>query len=94
MKIMKKIKAIIQNYKNKKCKTWIGKALQIVIFDNLIRLAFFTSIALLGSIGLGIIESDALIWHILFNIGWIYIVAFVIVGVLYAWGINPFKRKK
>jgi len=80
----------LQKYKQKECKTFIGKALQLFVFHNLTRLMVFSAFGLIGAVGSGLF-SHALIFQIFLGMGIIYLVAFALVGIAYAWIINPIR---
>lgn len=79
----------LQRYKQRDCKTWIGKAIQMLVFHNLTRLMFFISITLIGGIGLGSFNFGELFWTILLVTGLTYTVGFSLLSIIYAWIINP-----
>lgn len=81
----------LQKYKQRECKTLIGKALQMLVFHNLTRLAFFTAIGLIGAIGLGVFESTAVIFQVFLLTGVFYLGIMVVILIIFAWIINPIR---
>ena len=81
---------ILENYKNRKCKTIVGDILQLIVFHNIARLLFFISLSIIG--GFGISYGTSQIWLYLFMSGFYYCAGFVIVAIIYAWLINPNRK--
>ena len=90
---MKKLTEIIENYKKRECKTLLGKCLQLVIFHNLSRLVFFALLTIIGGLAIEFFAASSLIWMILFLTGIGYMFLYCVISLIYAWIINPLKRK-
>jgi len=88
------MKEFLENYKKKDCKTWIGSMIQILVFNNLARLGFFSLLTIIGGIGIGIFQSIATIWVVLFFSGLVYLAIFILVAIAFAWIINPIRSLK
>lgn len=81
----------LQKYKQRECKTFIGKALQLFVFHHLTRLMVFCGLGLIGAVGSGIFFSNALIFQIFLGISLVYLAIFALIGIAYAWIINPIR---
>ena len=77
----------IKKYKERNCKTKIGKFLQRMVFDIFLQLKIFISLILFG----GIINnfSNSIIFVYIYTIGIFGIVIFSTTWILYAFIIQP-----
>jgi len=95
---------LLQNYKNRQCKTWIGKYFQGLTFTWMYKL--YTSIALVtvGAIAYNFIQEGTFLENFvacLYSLGLFGFVLIGVVMILYAFIFNPiralmekFKNKK
>ena len=91
---MKKLLTILKNYKEKKCTTWIGHAIQMLIFHHATRFLFFAALAVIGGIGWQIFAGKVLIFRYLLYVGGAYLILFAAILLIYAFIINPINSKK
>lgn len=80
---------MLDKYKNKKCKTLIGKIFQRLVFHNLTRLLFFSILLIVGGIFTNFSSNNA--WFYMFMIGVCYCVISGIIFVCFGI-INTFKK--
>lgn len=90
---MKKLTEIIKDYKTRECKTLLGKCLQLVVFHDLSRLVFFALLTIIGGLAIEIFAASSLIWLIFFLSGIGYMFLYCVISLIFAWIINPLKRK-
>lgn len=90
---MKKLTEIIKDYKNIECKTLLGKCLQLVIFHDLSRFVFFAILTIISGLAIDFFNVTAFIWFLLFYFGIGYMSLFGIISLIFAWVINPLKKK-
>jgi len=82
----------IENYRNRKCKTWIGKFFQTLVFTHVAKLILFGGLVLFGAVGIGVIESNSIIFALCFKIGLVGLAAYAVIFMVYAWFINPIRE--
>jgi hypothetical protein len=82
-------------HKTKETKTFLGKCLQTIIFNNMFRILFFAILTILGGIFFNI--SNPIISEISYYIliiGAIGSIIHLIIFMIYAWIINPIQSLK
>ena len=82
------MKELLLNYKNRECKTLVGKAIQLFIFHNLTRLIVFIFIWLLGALNCEVLDNPTILWKTAYLIGIGYIVTHTLINLIYAIFIN------
>ena len=84
----------IDKYRNKKCKTIIGKYFQRLFFTWLYKILTSIAFVLIGSIALkfttgGLIES---IFISIYGVGLVSLILIALTFITYAWIINPIRN--
>lgn len=83
---------IIKDFKEKECKNIFCTITQLLIFNNLIKIIFLGVCLLTGAVGIGMVESNAIVFKILFGTGLIGLIVFGIIQLIFAFIINPFTN--
>ncbi len=88
---------ILETYKNRNCKTWLGKILQRIICTTTYKLVIFLLFIISGGI-ISNFTNDSNIVNIIMIIGIYGIIIIFLNMILFAWIINPItnfiKNKK
>lgn len=84
----------LKNYKQKECKTWIGKYFQRLMFTWMYKIYTAAALVLIASIGFGFVSEGGFwenVFSCLYTVGLAFFVVLAVVGITYAWIINPIK---
>lgn len=87
---------MLKNYKNKVCKTCIGKLIQKLVFNTYYQLGFMVILIVLSGISSNIFYDNDAVYNALFLIqiiGWCGISIIALVALVYAFIINPLSKK-
>lgn len=82
---------ILTNYKNKECKTWVGKMFQRLVFNTYYKIGFFLAIIIACAIGFHYVGDKPSIFDVLFAISLSFFVLLAVIALIFAWVINPIK---
>jgi len=94
---------ILQNYKNKQCKTWLGKYFQLLTFTWMYKIYTAIALILIGSISFNFTQEGTFMETFvsgLYSIGFLtfILLAIIMFGAMIFYGIKAFanwlKKKK
>jgi len=88
---------IFENYKNRQCKTWLGKYFQRLTFTWIYKLYTAIGLVLVGAIALNFTQEGSFIENFvsgLYSLGFICIILMTLTFIAYAFIINPFNFLK
>lgn len=84
----------LKNYREKECKTWMGKFFQRLVFTWMYKIYTAAVLVLISSIGFGLVSEGGFgenFFSFLYSIGLGFFVVLAVVSIAYAWVINPIK---
>ena len=81
----------LKQFKTKECKNLLCRFLQLIIFHNVSRLLFFSTFLIVGAIGVG--NSQLKVWEYIFAIGLIYLTAWILISIIFAFIIKKVHKK-
>jgi hypothetical protein len=84
----------LKNYKEKECKTWIGKFFQRLTFTWMYKIYVAIALVIISAIGFGFTYDGSFldnVFYYMYMTGLGLITLVTVVAIVYAWIINPIR---
>lgn len=88
---------MLQNYKIKQCKTWVGKYFQRLTFTWIYKLYTSIALVLVGAIALNFTQEGTFLENLisgLYSLGFLGMILLAVIMILYAFVFNPIRNLK